>query len=123
MSNTIRTLALAALGIISIASVYAADQNNSDSSCSAAKSQSVRTVWPLAIPYVFTGNASRQAVDPREWAKIGMEDEAETAAIQSKQYLDSLNQPNLSVATSTELECESCPVPASIKHNHSWPND
>ena len=104
MSNTIRTLALAALGIISIASVYAEDQNNSDSSCRAAKSQSVRTVWPPAIPYVFTGNASGQAVDPREWAKIWMEDEAETAAIQSKQYLDSLNQSNLSAATSTELE-------------------
>ena len=56
----------------------------------------------------------------REWAKIWMRDEEAIVAIQTKQYLNSLNQSNLSTATSTELECS---IVDSINRNNSQPND
>jgi hypothetical protein len=99
MNATIRTLAIATITIAS-----ASFANAADPSCDSVNAKSARASWPPAIPYVFTGDAAGQTVDPREWAKIWMEDEAVTAAVETKQYLDSLNQTSSSAITPAELE-------------------
>lgn len=99
MNVTIPTLAIACIAIAS-----ANFANAADPSCNSVNANSARATWPPAIPYVFTGDAASQEVDPHKWAKIWMEDEAITAAIQTKQYLDSLNQTSSSAITPAELE-------------------
>ena len=104
MNTTIRTFVIATITMASAAFAYAADGNNTDPSCNAINAKSARATWPPAIPYVFSGDTAGQEVDPREWAKIWMEDEAATVAIQTKQYLDSLNPTSSSTITPAELE-------------------
>lgn len=104
MNTTIRTFVVATITIASATFAYAADGNNPDPSCSTVNAKSARATWPPAIPYVFSDDTAGQEVDPREWAKIWMEDEAATVAIQTKQYLDSISQSSASTATPAELE-------------------